>query len=169
MRFDDLGDTTAYLCVPLTLIVSYRFVLPWLSGWGRIYYYFLLSWSVPYVIGNVCDTQKIGSRWAQWHLLDLSYEPWAMTLGATIYVLAMQVARRPYSQRSILISSVISVFVFVFLAYGYEVKQSWEAWERFGSSIDWSDYIVYAVGVAVALAPFIAFRWLRPVLNAQHS
>jgi hypothetical protein len=168
MRFDDLGDVTAYICVPLTLFVSYRFVLPWLSGWSRAYYLFLMAWSAPYIIGNVCDVNKIGSRWTQWHLLDVSYEPWAMTLGATIYVLVMQVARRAYTQRSIMICSVISLPVFAIMAYGYEVRQSWQAWQVYGSTIDWSDYIAYAVGSTIAVIPFIAFRQLR-LLSAQPS
>jgi hypothetical protein len=168
MRFDDLGDVTAYICVPLTLIVSYVLVLPWLSGWSRTYYLFLMSWTVPYILGNVCDANKIGPRWAQWHLLDVSYEPWAMTLGVTIYVLTMRVARRPYSQRSIMICSIISLAPFVLMACGWEVIQTWQAWQVYGSAIDWSDYYAYSVGTAIALTPFIAFRQFR-LLNAQPS
>ncbi len=162
----DLGNVTAYAGVPFTLLVSYKLVLPWLTGWSRAYYVFLLTWTIPYIVGNVCDSNKIGPQWIQYHLLDTSYVQWATTLGVTFYVVAMKLARRPYTQRSILISSGISLAAFLVMAYVWEAGQSWLAWREFGSAIDWSDYTYYAVSTALTLLPFIAFP-RHSVANAQ--
>ena len=166
MRIADFGDFIAYVIVPLSLVLSWRFVLPALSGQGKIYYIFLMSWSVPYVIGNVCDSNKIGPRWVQWYLLDISFEPWATTFWVAVIAAIITVARRTYTQRSIWIWSVASLATTVILAVGYEMAQS--LWGQF-PSIDWSDYSSYVIGTIAALTPSIAFKQLRLAPNAQIS
>lgn len=168
MRIDDFGDFIAYICVPLATILNCWFVLPRLSGHSRIYYIFLMAWAVPYVIGNFCDSNKIGPRWVQWYLLDISFESWGTTFWVAMTVAVMAVIRRVVTQRFILICSVVSFLANLVLAFGYEVAQSWLAWSRFGPTIDWLDHCSYVIGTVIAIIPFLAFRQLRP-MNAQIS
>lgn len=167
MRLEDFGDFIAYVLVPFSTILNYRFVLPRLSGQGRTYYIFLMAWAAPYVVGNVCDSNKIGPRWVQWYLLDICFEPWATTFGVAVCAAILSVARRAYNQRFILICSGVSLAATVALAFGYEAAQA--LWGQFSPYVDWSDCSAYVIGTIIALAPSIAFRELRPVLNAQAS
>ena len=165
-----LGNSTSYVGVPFTLVVSYWLILPQLTTRRSKYYYlFLLAWSVPYVIGNVCDTNRIGPLWMQWHLLDISYEPWATTLGVCLYAVTMKLTGRTYDKHSILTATGVSFTIFVTMAYGYEMMQSWQAWQEFGQTIDWSDYSFYAVGMAASVLPFIASSRLRAAVYARIS
>jgi hypothetical protein len=164
-----LGNSTAYIGVPFTLLVSYWLVLPRLSRRSSYYYLFLLAWGVPYVIGNICDTQKVGPRWAQWHLLDISYVPWTTTLGVCLYAVTMKLAGRTYDKHSIFKATAWSFAVFAAMAYVYEMAQSWQAWQEFRQTIDWSDYSFYAVGMTISVLPFIAFSRLRAAAYAQLS
>jgi hypothetical protein len=167
MRFSDLGDVTAYLCVPLTLLTSYYFVLPRLYGPVKLYYVYLMSWAVPYTIGNICDSNQIGPVWVQWHLVDISYESWAMVLGVTLYVSVMYLAHRMCTQRPILIAACVSLVLFMGMAYAWEIGQSWLAWRAYKAPFDWSDYASYADGAALALLPFIVSRRLRAALHTN--
>ncbi len=159
--FTDLGDVSAYIGVPLTLVASYWLVLPRLTGWNKIYYLYLMSWGVPYIIGNICDSNKIGLQWVQWHLVDLSYEAWSMPLGVVIYAFAMKLRHQACNPRSILMCASISLVVFIAMAYVWEMVQSWLAWRTYGGPIDWSDYIYYAVGAAAATIPLLALKRSR--------
>lgn len=168
MRLNDLGDVTSYLCVPFTIFVSCYVALPQLRGDARIYYSYLMCFSVPYVIGNICDANKIGPQWMQWHLLDVSYEPWAAVLGTTIYLCIMKTAGRSISQRSIMIATIVSLVVFTLMADAWEIGQNWLELHRH-EVIDVSDYNYYVGGFMVALNPFFFSRRLRATLSAQPS
>lgn len=167
MRIEDFGDFIAYVCVPLATILNYKLVLPQLSGHSRTYYLFLMAWSLPYVFGNFCDSNKIGPSWAQWYLLDISFEPWATTFGVAACAVIMKVARRSYTESSIQTWAGVSFVVAVVLAFGYEAAQT--LWGQFSPAIDWSDCVAYTVGMIVTIAPSVAFKQLRPALNAQIS
>lgn len=167
--FTDLGDTSAYIGVPLTIIASYWLVLPRLSGENKMYYIYLMSWGVPYIIGNICDSNMIGALWVRWHLVDVSYEGWSMTLGVVIYTLAMKLIHRPCTQRSTMACAGVSLVVFMAMAYAWEIGQTWSTLRTYGSTGDLTDYAYYAIGAGLAGLPCIAFRRLRPVWNARLS
>ena len=61
----------------------------------------------------------------------------------------------------------VSFVVAVVLAFGYEAAQT--LWGQFSPAIDWSDCVAYTVGMIVTIAPSVAFKQLRPALNAQIS
>jgi len=167
--FTDLGDVSAYIGVPLTILASYWLVLPHLRGTNKAYYIYLLFWGVPYIIGNICDSNKIGAIWVRWHLVDVSYEAWSMALGVVIYTLAMKLTHRPYDQRSIMMYAGISLAVFMAMAYAWEIGQTLLALRGFGSAGDLTDYGYYAIGAGLAALPFIAFSRLRAAAYAQLS
>jgi len=152
-----LSEDIAAFCIVCTLIAGFNLILPQLNAWGKVYYLYLMCWSVPYAIGYVCDVQKLGPLWVRWHLLDMSYVQWAVTLGVTIYIVAARFMDWPSTQRAIIVTSGVSLAAFIMMAYGWETAQVVEAWQKYGRT-DWSDDIYYTIGLAISATPFIALR-----------
>jgi|GEM_PF-6124804 len=166
-RSYNLGDAVAAVGIIYTIVVGVLLVMPMLNRPAKLYFLFLLAWSVPYSIGYVCDVKEIGPTWARWHLVDSSYEQWSTTLGITAYALLMKLLRRPISQQSLFLAGGVSLTAFTAMTYAWEFGQGMIGWMNQGRGNDPIDNICFAIGMLVTLMPLLAFRRPRVVLYAR--
>jgi hypothetical protein len=154
------SNTLTLIGIGFTIVVGGFKVVPRLSGSTRHYYLFLLAWTVPYFIGQICQEDRWGSIWMQYHLVDLSYIQSSTAFGAALYVAIAALKKWNITQSRMIFSMGVLFFVSVAVSYVGEVWDTCWAWFDYGSlasAIDWSDYLSFTVGLALAAIPCSLF------------
>jgi hypothetical protein len=146
--------------IGFTIIVGIRWVLPRLSGASRYYYLFLLTWTVPYMIGQACQEDKWGSIWVQYHLVDFSYIQSSTAFGAALYITIRWYQKRRTSQMGIFLSMAALFVISIVVSYIGEIWDTAWALVTYGwqlSAIDTMDYLAFTAGLVIVAAPAFVF------------
>ncbi|HKX23885.1 MAG TPA: hypothetical protein VJM46_01485 [Candidatus Saccharimonadales bacterium] len=167
--FDDYGgpemslnysNILTAIGIGFTIIVGAGWVLPKLSGSSRYYYLFLLAWTVPYMLGQVCQEDKWGSVWVQYHLVDFSYIKSSTAFGAALYVAICWLKKRRTSQTGIFLSMGVLFIISIVVSYVGEIWDTGWSLVTYGwqpSAVDTMDYLVFTAGLIIVATPACIF------------
>lgn len=146
--------------ISFTVIVGVGWVLPRLSVPARLYYAFLLCWTVPYVFGQICQEDEWGHIWVQYYLVDFSYIQSSTAFGGALYVLIRKIRRAQITETGIHLSMIALLVISVAVSYTGEVWDTCWALVATGSmacAVDWLDYLSFTAGLGIAAIPCILY------------
>ena len=156
--------------IGFTMIVGLGWVVPRLNVYTRIYYLFLLGWTVPYMLGQICQEDEWGAIWVQYHLADFSYIQASTAFGPALYLGVAKIKHWRVTHNGMIASMTALFLVSIVVSYGGEVWDTCWAWATHGSlnlAIDWIDYAVFTAGLLIVAGPRVLFPRFTAVTHAN--
>jgi hypothetical protein len=160
------SNTLTLIGIGFTVILGGTMVAPRLQGTPRYYYLFLLAWTVPYFIGQICQEDEWGPIWMQYQLVDLTYIQSSTAFGAALYVAIISLRNIIWRKKwqittsGIVFSMSALFFISVVIGYVGEIWDTFWAWAYDGSlhsAIDWNDYLSFTAGLVFVVVPHLLF------------
>lgn len=147
IAYSNLLATVAVICLP---VVGGIWIAP---ASVRRCFFALNLWGIPFLVGQYAQEGEWGSKWVQYHLLDLSYGPW----GTALVICMLSLLWRGRLSAKVLFTGGCSATI----AFGYaseiwDTIWAWRGGQTFLLAIDTGDYITITAG---GLATILIYLW----------